>query len=454
MLVMHMKYDKSTYVFKDKGYNKLDEKKIREKALIEQIRRYIEGIDTKGRPNKTRLNENKNKTLWKFYNSLRAGDSTKVTSLKSVLSYINVIKNFGLFLEEEKKEVNDFINVQKQDIVDYVAQIQRKGYDNNKPLSASTISYYRFIVKIFFRWLYQTGKEWPEIVAWIPDKTSNRRIIEPDKLLSNSDLRKMIECCDHIRDKTVIIVCYEGALRVGELTGIKIRDVVLRDGFCEITVDGKTGKRVLPLVDSQPYLEKWLNSHPFRSNKDSPLFINLSNSMYGRQIRRSGVRGILEKSSKMAEVDKKVFPHLLRHSRLTQMAEQGYNERDLRMYAGWNDDSEMPNVYLHYGYEGLKNKILTKKERLSNNERARQIREQNANVPKECPRCKDRFPDDTSKWLHPSDALYCHCGMALDLRTVDKELRRREAGDSILNKIVNNPELNKEFLKLIQKAQD
>lgn len=419
-------------------YNKLNEKSLQDAMIVEQIRRFIEGYDTKGNKIKHQLLPAQKKTLWKYYNSLRAGDSSKVTSLKSIVSYVKAIKDFGVFVKKPYKQVN------KQNIIDYITHKQDTAEKKGKPLAKSTISYYRFMIKIFYRWLYQTGKKYPKIVAWIPDKTSQKRVIDENTLLSNSEIKEMVQKTDSYRDKCAIMISYEGALRVGELINIKVRDVKLERSYCEIKVSGKTGDRVLPLVDSQPYIEKWLNNHPFKGNKDSPLLINLSTNQYGRQIKRSGFRGILAKACERASIDKHVFPHLLRHSRLTHMASQGYNERDLRMYAGWHDNSDMPNVYLHYGYDGLKNKILSKKQRLTNAERIKQIKEQNANNPKECPRCGKE---------NPSDALYCHCGMALDLRTVEKELRKRDAGDNILNKIVNDPELSKVFAELIQKAQ-
>lgn len=421
-----------------KNYNTLDERKLLEAKTIDRIERSINGLDTKGKPKAQRLLPKQRDVLWAYYLALEAGERKKLTSKQSILAEILPVKNFGLYCKKPFKQVK------KADIQNWVTYLRKRSRDKGKCMSESTLCYYRFIIKIFFRWLYQTGKKYPKVVDWIEDKTSEKRFIDETTILSNEEIKLLIQACDHDRDKAMIIMAYEGGLRVSELTFIKIRDIKFGEGYCEITVDGKTKKRTIPFVDSVPYCQNWLNNHPFKSNKDSPLFINISKRMYGRQIRQMAFRGVLLRAAIRAKIGKKVFPHLLRHSRLTHLAQQGFNEKDLKLYAGWKDTSCMPDVYLHYGYEGLKTKILTQKKRLSNAERAQQIREQNANNPKDCPRCGKE---------NPSDALYCNCGMALDLRTVEQELRKRDVGDVILNKIVNDPELSKVFAELVKKAQ-
>ena len=43
--------------------------------------------------------------------------------------------------------------------------------------------------------------------------------------------------------------------------------------YAEITVKGKTGSRILLLIDSIPYIKEWILSHPEGHNPDSWLFI-------------------------------------------------------------------------------------------------------------------------------------------------------------------------------------
>jgi hypothetical protein len=42
-------------------------------------------------------------------------------------------------------------------------------------------------------------------------------------------------------------------------------------------VNGKTGSRDIPLIQSISYIKEWLSNHPSRNNLKSPLFVSLDN---------------------------------------------------------------------------------------------------------------------------------------------------------------------------------
>ena len=55
----------------------------------------------------------------------------------------------------------------------------------------------------------------------------------------------------------------------------------------------------------------------------------------------------------------KLYPHLFRHSRLTELAASGYsNEALLKKFAGWEAGSNMAAVYFHLDDADVKNMLL------------------------------------------------------------------------------------------------
>ena len=48
-------------------------------------------------------------------------------------------------------------------------------------------------------------------------------------------------------------------------------------------VNGKTGSRHIPLIQSIPYIKEWLSNHPSRNNPKSPLFVGLDSHNMGRR---------------------------------------------------------------------------------------------------------------------------------------------------------------------------
>lgn len=55
---------------------------------------------------------------------------------------------------------------------------------------------------------------------------------------------------------------------------------------------------------------------------------------------------------------KNLHPHLLRHSRLTELATTQLNEPLLRKFAGWTKSSQMPEIYFHVDDTDVRNVIL------------------------------------------------------------------------------------------------
>ncbi len=77
--------------------------------------------------------------------------------------------------------------------------------------------------------------------------------------------------------------------RLHEILNLKIKDIVFKTTadnkqYAEVLVNGKTGTRHIPLIQSIPYIKDWLSNHPSRNNPNSPLFLGLGRNCVGRQL--------------------------------------------------------------------------------------------------------------------------------------------------------------------------
>jgi integrase len=77
----------------------------------------------------------------------------------------------------------------------------------------------------------------------------------------------------------------DSAARPHELLKLRIKDVVFKltpdnkKQYAEILVNGKTGTRHIPLIDSIPYIKDWLsNHHPQAGNPNSILLCGFGKS--------------------------------------------------------------------------------------------------------------------------------------------------------------------------------
>jgi hypothetical protein len=96
------------------------------------------------------------------------------------------------------------------------------------------------------------------------------------------------------------------------------------------------------------------------------------------------VWSIVKQCGERAKLDKKCYPHLLRHSRLTELARRGANEQVLKYYAGWTDDSSMPATYCHLSATDVDETIRA----ITTGKKVEHVVRPSKLLPKICPRCK------------------------------------------------------------------
>ena len=136
--------------------------------------------------------------------------------------------------------------------------------------------------------------------------------------------------------------------------------------YAEVLVNGKTGSRTVPLINSIPYVKDYLDDHPQRTNPNTYLIFGLGKS-YGKKLHKAFINQVYknykkvffprlledpkispEDKVKIKELLKKPWnPYIRRHSALTEKS-QILKENVLRQYAGWSMGSNMHLKYVHY----------------------------------------------------------------------------------------------------------
>lgn len=119
--------------------------------------------------------------------------------------------------------------------------------------------------------------------------------------------------------------------RPHELLKLKIRDIIKSAGdiqYAEVLVNGKTGSRHIPLINSLPYVKDYLDQeHPQPANYNAPLFAAERKSL-GRAIQLSSLYSLYD------TYKKELFPKLLQDSR-NVLAEHKQKIKDL-LRKPWN----------------------------------------------------------------------------------------------------------------------
>ena len=77
---------------------------------------------------------------------------------------------------------------------------------------------------------------------------------------------------------------------------------------------------------------------------EDPLWVSLKNPK--KPLTASAFRTHLKRIAKRAGLSRPVHPHMLRHTRMTELA-RVLTEQELKVVAGWGRTSKMAGVYVH-----------------------------------------------------------------------------------------------------------
>ena len=197
-----------------------------------------------------------------------------------------------------------------------------------------------------------------KIIKFLKMKRPKGTLTRED-LPTDDEVKKIIAtCADSKRDKAMLSVHAEAGTRIGELLGLRIKDVTVDQYGAVIKVDGKTGVRPIRIVKSVPDVTQWINAHPNKDELESPLWIYIhAEDTFGQPINYTGFCAILQKRVRQAGIKKRITSHLFRHKEITDLATT-LTEVESRMRHGWEKTSAMPSRYTHLNQEDLDTKML------------------------------------------------------------------------------------------------
>ncbi|TLX84660.1 MAG: site-specific integrase [Thaumarchaeota archaeon] len=319
----------------------------------------------------------------------------------------------------------------------------RKSEDKD-PLHGwvSTYNTYLIILGRFFKWLYHPNlsrreRLKPLCMDLASLKRKEQSIYKPSDMWTQEDDLLFLKYCPSKRDRCYHAISRDSSCRPHELLKLKIKDVVFKmasDGhrqYAEVLVNGKTGQRHIPLINSIPYLKDWIDDHPQSGNPNTILICGFNKSL-GRSIRIQSLNNVYqfykkkyfpkllkdpnvlpEDKEKIRELLKKPWnPYIRRHSALTEKSKI-LKEHTLRQHAGWSLTSNMHQKYIHY-FGNESNESILEAYGLINKGK----QEIDKLKPTQCPNCKE---------LNKIDSKLCvKCRMVISYDGYTELLQEKE----------------------------
>ena len=252
----------------------------------------------------------------------------------------HTLRNYASDLEQFRDHL---LSIEKREDID-VKEIDRltiREWMSSLYADHKTTSIARKLASLrtFFQFLIREGKAesnpaklvaTPRIERKLPNHLSMEdavRFIEtPD---TNTDLGR--------RDRAILEFLYATGIRVGELTGIDLNDIDLRERM--VRVMGKRKReRIVPFGEPAAhavviYLEetrdRFLNNSPV-ARRGNALFLNYQ----GTRITTRSVGRMIDKYIKQCVSIHNISPHSLRHTFATHLLDNGADLRDIQELLG------------------------------------------------------------------------------------------------------------------------
>jgi integrase/recombinase XerC len=189
-------------------------------------------------------------------------------------------------------------------------------------------------LKTFFKYLLREGMvknspaemiRSPQVEKYIPAFLSVDEMMALLKTEGTADAAAF-------RDRAILELFYSSGIRLSELVGLNVGDIDFSQGLMKVRGKGRK-ERIVPVGDPAiGALREYIDSRREvpGTYRDGPVFVNKK----GARISTRTVARILNKMVIMSGLNKKVSPHVLRHTFATHMMEAGADLRAIQEFLG------------------------------------------------------------------------------------------------------------------------
>jgi integrase/recombinase XerC len=270
-------------------------------------------------------------------------------SAHTILSYETDLLRFVQFLRREG--IDSFDKVQKESLRAFIGSLLDEGFGQKS--IARKIASMRSLFKYLRR---QKITERNPALVLITPKVAKRL----PSFLDEESVRQLVSLPDQNtpegkRDTAILELFYSTGIRLSELIGLEIGDLMQEEGLIKVRGKGRkeriipVGRKALAAIDGYLQEKKKTPAKMYNKTEEHPLFeIHNGRRMYPQAVGRM-VRKYI---GAVSEIEKK-SPHVLRHSFATHMLNHGADLRAVKELLG-HESLSTTQVYTHVSSARMK----------------------------------------------------------------------------------------------------
>lgn len=258
-------------------------------------------------------------------------------------SYATDLDTFARYLAQSAGTVPDPQALDGKRLRGFSAWMSSQSY------SPSTIARRLACVRAFYKFLRRSGEVSGDPTAAMRNPKQPKRL---PRLLPVEVVNRLLDTIDvatplGIRDRALFETLYGGGLRVSEVVGLEIADLVLTQQLVRVRGKGRR-ERLCPIgPEAVHWIDQWIAVRQVARPGESALFLN----RFGRRLSARSVSRQLIEYGKSAGCTN-ISPHMLRHSFATHLLDRGADLRSVQELLG-HRKLTTTQIYTHVSRERL-----------------------------------------------------------------------------------------------------
>ncbi len=270
------------------------------------------------------------------YNNLEFETILKELKQKLIIEGYSqrTIKMYTIYNREILYQINKPIDsISAKDMMGYLADKKEKGCENN------TLALIHAAADYLFK--KQLKKNILDEIK-IPKKSKSL-----PKILSREEIRDLFKATKFGRNRLMLQFMYGSGCRVSEVVKLKVSDINFKERTAIIR--GGKGNKDRMIILSKDWLKdlkRYLEKKKIKTE-------NVFTKKNGKVISTDTVQRIVKKAASLANIQKHVTPHCLRHSYATHLLETGTNIRYIQSLLG-HSNLNTTQIYTNVANEQLK----------------------------------------------------------------------------------------------------
>lgn len=268
-------------------------------------------------------------------------------SQNTLKTYSSIIRNFNQYLKTQDKLYTDnhFIRSFKS----YIQHLKREHKVTQNYIYLVTVSVKKFLEfnKLYFLDEIETPKRTKSLPKSLNEREVKNLIDAVNEDEDNTPLRKFTKA----RNKTILTILYSSGLRISELLNLHISDIDFNGRTMRIRGKGEKDRIVLFDETANEIILNYIeirNLDETRKNNDLLILNKNSTHLSSRYVEL-----MIKEYAKKAGINKKVTPHILRHSFATHLLKHGIDIRVIQQLLGHTNLSTT-QIYTSVDMETIK----------------------------------------------------------------------------------------------------